>query len=218
VAIEIDAAQGWSTPVSMAWPALDEQLHSDQLMDVMELPSDPGVLDSEVLFGPGVQLPDAVATLLPASGGDHGDRGERGKHADLLAAKFGTLEVDGATTFLAKVLSMLPPSVMGAIPPLDAPRPRVGRRRKIKGELLPSRRSSRLCSSKKTGVRLPCVLEEAAPLELGSDAEEGAAALPCPAPLDAEAIARIRQDTGLLQGARVALPDAELLSILDMEA
>jgi hypothetical protein len=189
----------------------------------MEMPSDTGVLGSEVLFGPGAQLPGAAATLSPASGGDRGEREVGGKHADkdvldLLAAKFGALEVDGVTTFLAKVLSLLPPSVMGAVPPLAAPRPRVGRRRKSKGELLPSRRSSRLCSSMKMGGPLPCVLEEAAPLVLGSDGEMGAAALPCPAPLDAEAIARIRQDTGLLQGARVALPDAELLSILDMEA
>ncbi|KAK1648108.1 hypothetical protein QYE76_065913 [Lolium multiflorum] len=221
MAIEIDAAQGWSTPTPMEWPALEEQLHGDQLVDALELPSDaPG---PEVLFGPGVQLLDAA----PASGGDRGDRGDRevrGSHADqdvldLLAAKFGALEVDGATTFLAKVLSLLPPSVMGAIPPLDAPRPRVGRRKRLKGELLPSRRSSRLGGSKKMGARLPCVLEEAAPLELGFDGEVGAAAaLPCPAPFDAEEIARIRLDTGLLQGARVALPDAELLSILDMEA
>jgi hypothetical protein len=41
---------------------------------------------------------------------------------------------------------------------------------------------------------------------------------PCSSPLGAEEIARFRLDTGVLQGARIALPDNELLSILDMEA
>jgi hypothetical protein len=45
-----------------------------------------------------------------------------------------------------------------------------------------------------------------------------AAALPCPSPLGTKEIACIRMDTVVLQGTRVALPDDELLSILDMEA
>jgi hypothetical protein len=128
------------------------------------------------------------------------------------------LEVDGATTFLAKVLSMLPPSLMGAIPQVAAPPPRAGRRRRPKGELLPSRRSSRIGGGKKTGATLPCVLEDVVPLEHGDDFGVGAAEPACLPPLDAAAIARISHDTGVTQGARVALPDAELLSILDMEA
>ncbi|KAM0903159.1 hypothetical protein ACQ4PT_018929 [Festuca glaucescens] len=228
VAIEIDAAQGWSSP---AWQALGDHLPSGQAVGLVDLPCDLGALDEEVLFGPGVQLPGAAVgldksgtvPLLTAPGGDRGDRGERCDRADqdvldLLAAKFGALEVDGATTFLAKVWNMLPPSVMGAIPPIDAPRPRAGRRRKHKGELLPSRRSSRICSAKKMGAPMPCVLEESSTLQQESGGGAAAAALSCPSPLGVEEIARIRQDTGVLQGARVALPDDELLSILDMEA
>ncbi|KAM0925409.1 hypothetical protein ACQ4PT_004215 [Festuca glaucescens] len=217
--------EGWSSP---AWQALGDHLPSGQAVGLVDLPCDLGALDEEVLFGPGVQLPGAAAgldksgtaPLLTAPGGDRGERGDRADQdvLDLLAAKFGALEVDGATTFLAKVLNMLPPSVMGAIPPIDAPRPRAGRRRKHKGELLPSRRSSRICSAKKMGAPMPCVLEESSTLQQESGGGAAAAALSCPSPLGTEEIARIRQDTGVLQGARVALPDDELLSILDMEA
>ncbi|KAK1606771.1 hypothetical protein QYE76_030444 [Lolium multiflorum] len=215
VAIEIDAAQGWPSPV---WQALGGHLSSEQEAGLMDFPRGMGDAGGEVLFGPGAQLPDVVT---PAA--DRGERGERTDHADQdvlekLAAKFGEMEVDGATTFLAKVLSLLPPSVMGAIPPMDAPKPRAGRRKKQKGELLPSRRSSRSCCAKRAGAHLPCVLQEcpAAMLEpVGGAADVGQL---CSTPLGAEEIARIRLDTGVLQGARIALPDSELLSILDMEA
>ncbi|KAK1632666.1 hypothetical protein QYE76_006981 [Lolium multiflorum] len=152
VAIEIDAAQGWPSPV---WQALGDHLSSGQEAGLDHLPRVMGDTEGVVFFGPGVQLPGAVAS--PGKDGAapllSGDRGERTNHAsqdvlDLLAAKFGEMEVDGATTFLAKVLNMLPPSVMGAIPPIGAPKPRAGRRKKQKGELLPSRRSSR----KKSGA------------------------------------------------------------------
>ncbi|KAK1649566.1 hypothetical protein QYE76_067371 [Lolium multiflorum] len=228
VAIEIDAAQRRPSPV---WQALGDHLSSGQEAGLVDLSRDMGDTDGEVLFGPGVQLPGAVASpgkagtapLLMAPAGGHGGRGARTDHAgqdvlDLLAAKFGEMKVDGATTFLAKVLSMLPPSVMGAIPLIDAPKPRAGRRKKQKGELLPSRRSSRNCCIKKSGAPMPCILEESpmAVLELAGGAM--AVEQPCSSPLGAEEIARIRLDTGVLQGVRIALPDNELLSILDMEA
>jgi hypothetical protein len=221
VAIEIDAAQGWASP---AWQALGDHLPPGQEVGLeADLPCVLGDTDGEVLFGPGVQLPVATTPLLEKPAGDHGGHGARADHAghdvlDLLAAKFGEMEVDGATTFLAKVLSMLPPSVMGAIPPVDAPKPRAGRRKKQKGELLPSRCSSRTCCIRRSGMPLPCVLEESPTVALGLGGGAAAVEPPCSSPLDADEIARIRLDTGVLQGARIALPDNELLSILDMEA
>ncbi|KAM0925856.1 hypothetical protein ACQ4PT_003775 [Festuca glaucescens] len=233
VAIEIEAAQGWSPAT---WPATGEELPGWHAVGGQEPPTCVlGQLDDDVLFGPGVQLPDAppvfgdqaAPALQPspvpaplAPGGDRGARGDRADQdvLDKLAAKFGALEVDGATTFLAKVLSLLPPSLLGAIPQVAAPPPRSGRRRRPKGELLPSRRSSRLGGGKKAGVPLPCVLEEVVPLEHGDGFGVGTVEPACLPPLDAAAIARISHDTGVIQGARVALPDAELLSILDMEA
>jgi hypothetical protein len=67
-------------------------------------------------------------------------------------------------------------------------------------------------------ARLPCVLEESPTVALGLGGGAAAVEPPCSSPLDADEIARIRLDTGVLQGARIALPDNELLSILDMEA
>jgi hypothetical protein len=113
---------------------------------------------------------------------------------------------------------MLPPSLMGAIPQAVAPPPTAGHRRRPKGELLPSRRSSRLNKTKKMDAPLPCVLEELTPLEQGVGFGAGNAASACPPTLDADEIAHIHHDTSVLLGTRVALPDAELLSILDMEA
>jgi hypothetical protein len=230
VAIEIEAAQGWPLAQHPGWHAAAGP----------ELPiRDFGQLEDDILFGPGVQLPampgGSVPVVLAAPDvqpspvatptelrGDHGVRGARADQdaLDMLASKFGALEVDGATTFLAKVLSLLPPSIMGAIPAAVAPQPRAGRRRRPKGELLPSRRSSRISKTKNVGApaALPCILEEVAPLELGVDSGAGNAASACLPPLDAEEIARIQRDTGVLLGTRVALPDAELQSILDMEA
>jgi hypothetical protein len=68
------------------------------------------------------------------------------------------------------------------------------------------------------GAPMPCVLEESSMLGQVAGGGVAAAALPCPSPLGTKEIACIRMDTVVLQGARVALPDDELLSILDMEA
>jgi AMMECR1 domain-containing protein len=65
---------------------------------------------------------------------------------------------------------------------------------------------------------MSCVLEESPKVVLELAGGAAAVEQPCSSPLGANEIARIRLDTGVLQGARIALPDNELLSILDMEA
>jgi hypothetical protein len=61
VAIEIEAAQGWSPAF---WPATGEELPCWQAVGGQEPPTGVlGLLEEDVLFGPGVQLPHALPVL-----------------------------------------------------------------------------------------------------------------------------------------------------------
>lgn len=95
------------------------------------------------------RLPPPSADICwPAA--DMANRRERFMTAEQLASQMHALEVDGATTFLCKVVNMLPASIMGS-PPVEPPLPEeesLAPARMVPTPAPPRRASARIAKSK----------------------------------------------------------------------